>query len=132
MGSSGAGAAAAVVVTSITDGLMPSGETAEGTLGSPDTRQCPRVHCSSFCSGCARQSREGNAGSGQIFLRSWECGALGGEKGAGVIVTASAVCQAARILPKITESLRCLLKAAGMMQKNWPRAEVESNYAILL
>lgn len=63
------------------------------------------------------------------FLGMW---CFRGEKGAGVIVTASAVCQAARILPKITESLRCLLKAAGMMQKNWPRAEVESNYAILL
>lgn len=130
MGSSGAGSAAAVVVTSITDGLMPSGETAGGTLWSPGTQcQCPRVHCSSFCSGCARQSRERTEGSGQIFLGMW---CLRGEKGAGVIVTASAVCQAARILPKITESLRCLLKAAGMMQKNWPCAEVGSNYAILM
>lgn len=41
----------------------------------------------------------------------------GGEgKGAGVIVTAYAACQAARMLPKTMESLRCLLKTLGIMR----------------
>lgn len=40
----------------------------------------------------------------------------GEKKGAGVIVTACALCQAARMLPKITESLRCLLKTPGIIR----------------